>query len=120
MNQVIRKLHQSFKRKAHRNRIRQEIKHRRLENIRALIEYRNIKSSDSDQSESESETIEEQYIISSEEDGSSTEENIQVENEICPSTNHSNEAENFSSSEDDLLFQNDEERQQYVIESLRE
>jgi len=121
LNQVIRKLHQSFKRKAHRNGIRQEIKHRRLENIRALIEYRDIKSSDSDQSENErSDTIEEQYIISSEEDGLSTEENIQVENEICPPTNHSDEAKNFSSSDDDLLFQNDEEKQQYVIESLRE
>ncbi|XP_070164880.1 uncharacterized protein [Polyergus mexicanus] len=141
--EVARKLHQSFKRKAQRNRICQEIKRRRLENIKALIEYQNVASSDGDnRTDSEtSDTTEEQYIILSDKDGSLIEDNVQVENENLgnqaieadafqlhiaqnensPATGHPNEAEDFNSSDDDLLiFENDEERQQYVIESLSE
>lgn len=143
MNQVVRKLHQFFKRKAQRNKIRQEIKRKKLKNIKALIEYQNVASSDSDnQSESEiSNTIDEQNIVLSEEDRSSIEDNVQVENlgdqaidfeadalqldivqnEICAPIDHPNEAEYFRSSDEDLLiFENDEKKQQYVIESLSE
>lgn len=114
-----------------------------------MIEYQNVASSDSDnRSESErSDTTEEQYIILSERDRSSIdessiEENVQVENEnlgsqavdfleadqldiaqneISSLTDHSNEAQDVNLSDNDLLiFENDEERQQYVIESLSE
>lgn len=140
-NKVVRKIHQCFKRKARRNRKREEIKHRRLKDITAWIEYEDVASSDSNnQSENDgSDSTGKQCIVLSEEEESSTEENVQVENsdgeavdflEACqlhiaqneniPLIDHSNEAQDLSLSDDLLIFENDEEKEQYVIESLTE
>lgn len=117
-----------------------------MENIKALIEYQDVaSSSNDDESENErNDNTGHQHIVVSEKDGSSTEENVTVENnnsysqaddfletdaselditqnENCPLRYYGSEAEDFSSSDDDLIiFENDEERQQYVIESLSE
>lgn len=115
-----------------------------MEDIKSLIEYQDVASDSDSNNHSEEEGSDntgEQYITSSEEDGSSTEKNAQVENENpnqvvdfleapqlqiaqnenIPFADHPNEAQDFNSSDDDLLiFENDEEREQYVIESLRE
>lgn len=47
---MARKFHRSFKRKTYRSKIRQEAKRTRLENIKALIEYQDVVSSESERS----------------------------------------------------------------------
>lgn len=106
-----------------KKRIRQEIKRQKSEYIRALIEYQN-KFSESEISD----TSEEHNINLSEE----SEEDVNFDSQpvdfldsdtfqlnVSPPKNYLNKAQE-SSNNDLLIFENDEEKQQYVIESIRE